>query len=465
MQFTSLWMHPLTPTLVYAGSLAPAPSASFRSGPDQVGPLFISTDGGQSWAAVPKASGRLLAFQPDSLLASQATGLDLGLASGAAGQWVRLGDLPITTTGDLQALAADPLAPGRLYAGFERGGVWVSEDGGATWQERNRGIRSVVYPRSIVIDPHDRNRIAVAAGLEGGFVSGDDGATWSQVITRECHTFAFDPSQPGVAFAGVSGYDLPSVLRSRDGGLTWSAAYTAAWVGKTGHPGQAAVDALAVDPSGAMLYAAGLERTTDAGYGAVLRSADHGLHWTLALTAPLWNYGFASVAIDPLHPAVAYAGGADLVGDKELAALWRTDDGGAHWSRVHCAVCDVGARDRITSIVIDPQNSNHMLVANSGMDIALSTDGGQTWQKTLSGKDSGYLLAMDPAEPRYVYTAGIARMQESMDGGRTWSGKVKEGMLAAFQSGYGALAIDNRDAIQSLYVGSMGVAVRRRKME
>ena len=38
-------------------------------------------------------------------------------------------------------------------------------------------------------------------------------------------------------------------------------------------------------------------------------------------------------------------------------------------------------------------------------------------------------------------------------------------MSAGFQSVYGALAIDNRNAVQSLYVGSMGVAVRRRKME
>ncbi len=518
MQITSLWIHPVTPTLVYAGSQASAPNDHSRSEPDQAGPVFFSSNGGQSWSRVMGASGRLLTGVhsavstpsveagvqsavstesvetggPDLLVATHGSGLDVGPAgppnggttnpSSAAGGWARWSELPVTTTGNLCALLADPFVPGRLYAGFERGGVWMSETGvlsaistssaesggaaSATWQEHNRGIRSVVYPRAIAIDPHDRNRIAVAAGVEGGFVSGDDGAMWSQVITRECHTFAFDPSQAGVVYAGVSGYDLPSLLRSSDGGLSWSGAYTAPWVGVSVHPGRAAVDALAIAPSGTMMYAAGLEATTDFGWGTLLRSTDRGLHWTLALTTPLWNYGLACVAIDPRHPDVAYAGGPDAVVDVgELPALWRTDDGGAHWSRVHCAACDVGSRDRITSIVIDPLAPNHVLVANSGMDIALSVDGGHTWQKTLSGKDSGYSLAMDPYDPRHVYTVGIARMQESSDGGQTWSGKVKEGMSGAFQSVYGALAIDNRDGEQSLYVGSMGVSVRRRKLE
>jgi len=467
MQFTSLWMHPVTPTLVYAGSFGPAWDAHGRSGPDRVGPLFVSTDGGQNWSPAPEASGYLLAFQtPDALFACDGAGLVAGSASGEAQSRVTLGELPIATAGSLQALVADPMLPGRLYAGFSRGGVWVSDSGGATWQERNRGIRSLVWPCAIAIDPHDRNRIAVAAGLDGGFVSVNDGATWSRVITRECHTFAFDPAEPGLVYAGVGGWDLPTVLRSRDGGLSWSPAYTAPWISETGPSGQASVDALALDPSGRLVYAAGQERIGNALYGALLKSTDGGLQWTLVLTAPLWNYGFGAVAIDPRNPATVYAGGCNSVIDVgERPALWRTDDGGAHWRTLHGVFEETGSS--VKSVVIDPQNSNNVLVANSGEHVARSTDGGQTWQEVLSGKDSAYLLAFDPQDPRYVYGIGAKYFGESSDGGRTWSEWSAQINLPIRMSGVrgGALAVDNRDGERSLYAGASGLMVWRRKVE
>lgn len=46
----------------------------------------------------------------------------------------------------LHTIVLDPLNPGRMYVAISSGGVYATEDGGRTWQARNRGIRVVHTP-------------------------------------------------------------------------------------------------------------------------------------------------------------------------------------------------------------------------------------------------------------------------------------------------------------------------------
>jgi len=85
----------------------------------------------------------------------------------------------------------------------------------------------------------------------------------------------------------------------------------------------------------------------------------------------------------------------------------------------------------------------------------------------LGGKDSGCPLAIDPRDPRYVYSIGVMYFGESTDGGRTWSRWDAEVGIAIRGTGVpgGALAVDNRDGECSLYAGVSGVMCRRRRVE
>jgi hypothetical protein len=93
----------------------------------------------------------------------------------------------------LWALAAGGAdQPGRLWCGTIPGGLFRSDDGGASWQlmrglwdrpEREQwfgGGYDAPGIHSICIDPRDPRRIAIALSSGGVWHSDDDGASWSQ---------------------------------------------------------------------------------------------------------------------------------------------------------------------------------------------------------------------------------------------------------------------------------------------
>src|SRR5689334_2479161 len=80
--------------------------------------------------------------------------------------------------GEIVSLAADPAAPGTLYAGTVYGGVWKSLDGGSSWVPTVEGLPAVPI-----------SSLAVSAGrvYAGTFASGglhiltDGAAAWREV--------------------------------------------------------------------------------------------------------------------------------------------------------------------------------------------------------------------------------------------------------------------------------------------
>ncbi len=75
----------------------------------------------------------------------------------------------------LAALAVDPQDPRRLYAGTAQG-VWVSEDGGATWQPRWHGlVGSAIL--ALADEPSSRGRLVASTPI-GLYRTENGGETW-----------------------------------------------------------------------------------------------------------------------------------------------------------------------------------------------------------------------------------------------------------------------------------------------
>jgi hypothetical protein len=126
-------------------------------------------------------------------------------------------------------------APGMVFAGTKSPpSVFMSADGSETWveQEAFRRIRSrwfwfspaeppfTAYVQGIALSPTDPN--VVIAGIEAGAVvrSQDGGQTWSDHrpgAVRDCHTLTFHATNGEWAYEG--GGTGPAY--SRDGGKTW----------------------------------------------------------------------------------------------------------------------------------------------------------------------------------------------------------------------------------------------------
>jgi len=121
-------------------------------------------------------------------------------------------------------------------------GVYRSRDGGQTWE--NLGLKESEHIGRIVVHPDDPNRVFVAAqgplwsagGERGVYLTTDGGATWEQILAAGEYTGAnevlMDPSNPDVLYAVlhqrfrdvaalVNGGPESGIHKSTDGGKTW----------------------------------------------------------------------------------------------------------------------------------------------------------------------------------------------------------------------------------------------------
>lgn len=130
-------------------------------------------------------------------------------------------------------LAADPRTPGRAWCGTERGGVFRSDDGGASW--RPVGLRD---QRVTALAGGPAEADVVWAGTEpsGVWRSGDGGSTWERTRglrqlpssaewsfpprpdTHHVRWIACHPRQPGRLWVAI---EAGALVSTPDGGRTW----------------------------------------------------------------------------------------------------------------------------------------------------------------------------------------------------------------------------------------------------
>lgn len=208
-------------------------------------PLLLAVTG----SGLARIRGEVGAFRATSLLAeehAQCVAVDpqdasavyvgtrgrgvLGSADGGA-TWTGL-KLPEV---DVFSLAVSP-ADGAVYAGTEPSKLFRSTDQGRTWRELE-GLQEIPsrpewsfpprpetsHVRWIAPDPHDADLLLVGIELGGLMRSEDGGRTWSDHrpgAQRDVHCLAWHPVSEGRAYEAGGG----GAAWSRDGGKTWEAA-------------------------------------------------------------------------------------------------------------------------------------------------------------------------------------------------------------------------------------------------
>lgn len=178
------------------------------------GGLFRSTDHGDSWEMV-----RSLWDHPKRR------------------QWMGGGaDLP-----GIHSIIVDPKDSKRVFIAVSTGGIWLTEDGGASWSQRGEGMRADHVPPELTHDPIAQDvhcLVQCPAAPErmwvqhhnGIFVSSDEGRTFKEITGVEPSTFGFPvvvhPREPDTAWFVPGIKDemrIPRdarlvVTRTRDGG-------------------------------------------------------------------------------------------------------------------------------------------------------------------------------------------------------------------------------------------------------
>ena len=291
-------------------------------------------------------------------------------------QWQAIG--PSNVGGRVRALAFDPRNGNRLFAGTASGGLWISNDGGATWQANNDFLPNLSVT-TIVFDPANPDVMYLgtgeaSAGLVGVgvFKSVDAGATWRHLATtnpdsnadwRFVNRLAIHPTQGLVLLAALTNnsFSTGGIYRSTDAGATW-----------TRSAGFKALD-VAFDPRTPSNAVAGLDD------GTLAFSRDGGVTWSR--TAPLiatpsgrGNTARAEIAFARTQPGLVYASVDNAKGE-----VWRSLDSGATWEHTATPAHLNNQGDYDNAIWVDPLDHNHVVVG--GLDLYRSRDGGLNFTK------------------------------------------------------------------------------------
>lgn len=146
--------------------------------------------------------------------------------------------------------------------------------------------------------------------------------------------------------------------------------------------------------------------------GGVWKTENAGLTWTPIFdSVPIASIG--AIAVAPSDSNVIYVGSgeADMRSDISFGdGMYKSTDGGATWKNIGLA-----DSEQIGSVIVDPHDSNVVLVAalghaygpNEMRGVYRTTDGGTTWTKALGkDNDTGAIdLAFDPADSHVVYAS------------------------------------------------------------
>ncbi len=198
-------------------SLATTPDGAILAGVEPAG-LFRSDDGGATWSHV---SG--LTDHPTRPTWEPGAG---GLIA--------------------HTIIPHPVDPARTWVGISAVGVFETQDGGASWEPRNVGVRAGFMPDPHPITGQCVHKFAMAAGQPdtfyqqnhcGVYRSDDGAATWTEITDGLPSEFGFPlvahPSDPDTAWViplngAEKGRFMPdaraAVWRTRDRGATWTRA-------------------------------------------------------------------------------------------------------------------------------------------------------------------------------------------------------------------------------------------------
>jgi photosystem II stability/assembly factor-like uncharacterized protein len=325
------------------------------------GGVWKTTDGGNNWSPVfdlePTLSVGAMTISPD-------------------GKTLYVG------TGDK---FVSPVPRETRYSGASGTGLYKTSDGGKSWTQLGGGVFTATTVTSILLFPGNPSMILVSAESGGIYLSEDGGVTWETTNDFPEFYLVSIPSDSSNVFASGFG----SLLKSTDGGQTWQSLRD-----NTTGPTFIAVSPAAPD-SLYMAYSSGWNDPV-----SILRyDVSSGREYTLGeppsagdgsgVCGGQCNYDLV-LAVDPANSSIMYFGAQDLYVSFDGGAMWK-DVGG-----YRNGPSNIHPDQHVIAFV--PGSFDTVIVGNDG-GVWESTDGGTDWTDLNEGLGTALLtsIALSPA--------------------------------------------------------------------
>jgi len=367
---------------------------------------------------------------------------------------------PAAISGRVAAIDVVASDPNHIVVGAATGGVWISDNGGLTWEPvfDDQPVASI---GSVAINQSNPDIIWVGSGegnvrnstsIGGGiFKSIDGGKHWKLMgleNSERINRIALDPNNPDIAYVAAMGTlwgpnEERGIYKTTDGGESWDRIL---YINDSTGATDIKIDTVNPDKLFAGMWqfrrwpyhfksggeGSGLYVTHDGGKNWQQKTEEDGL--------PAGELGRMAFALSPANPKRVYA----LV-EAQKSALLRSDDGGDNWSKVNE---EYNVADRpfyYTEIAADPQNAD--IIYNIGTRVRVSIDGGKTfaYNPVINCCASGNTIHIDnhaywinPNDSKHLIFGNDGGLAISRDQGETFR-FVRNLPLAQFYH----IAVDN----------------------
>lgn len=324
-----------------------------------------------------------------------------------ASNWSALGPFG----GDVSDVASSPINSSLVLASLAPssggGGMFRSDDAGATWTEVGSLSGLAIY--DIEFDPAG---IAYIGTLDGVQKSVDGGLNWTNQplgigLNDQTYEVTIDPNDSTRIWAGVAdalGNQSNTLLLSTNSGGSWTP-----MVPPGGPYSFTAIEVEVGDSNKVFAAWRG-----GFGGGGFFVSADGGATWT-DRSAGLPGNPMNDLLHDGTRLLLC---GGQLFGSQDVG-VYTTPDEGVTWTELSDGTWPVRA---ITDLELDPSNSSRILVTSQGDGVFESTDGGANWSFAVGGTGgtSGNGVHFASTTEVYVGSASVA-VWKSTDGGANYA--------------------------------------------
>jgi photosystem II stability/assembly factor-like uncharacterized protein len=280
------------------------------------GALYISHDGGTSWATVADMEGQSIRALEQSrsnskvFIAGTLKGVYRSDDGGA--HWKQMSPPDSHEIHEVESIAIDPGDPNTVYAGTWHL-PWKTTDGGATWHNVKQGLIDDSDVFSIILDPKTPAVVYLSA-CSGIYKSETAGEVFRKQqgipnTARRTRVLMQDPLNAATVYAGTT----EGLYRTTNGGTTWERL--------TGP--DVIVNDVYVDPTNDKHVVLATDRS------GVLLSVNGGASFVAA------NEGFSqrqveALLVDARNPNTIYAG---VLNDKAYGGVFVSDDAGNSWNQ------------------------------------------------------------------------------------------------------------------------------------